>query len=628
MPLSDPASFPGTGKRGRRDIAGTRRADRAAFLMAITVGTVVLLATLWLAVIMIEPRLQRLEVASTDAAQTLASAVAEDFSQAVALGIPLARMRGVEPYLSTILRSEYLVSTVLVRGPSEEELFAVPAGTEEPAPSVRAQIMVDGKAVGTIIAGPSPQIAATAREHLLRSAIAAALLVGIVCGIIFRIALLERLNLPQARLGAAAGAVARGTFGEYTSPRAGTMVALGRSAGLLLGPIRREHRRLLALTDEVRALDTFGRVRTEIDAALAPLRAYSFDRPRAARSPTAANGLWWPFAALSVLFATRPLVASFAADRVDSLHLPLAIGGAVGASALGTIAGFGLAYALGGRGPKLTPLVSLLVAGVAIGVVAIVRDPYVFTALQFAAGLFGAIAVGTTFATEGAFVRLPWRAGIVLIGAASVGPTLGALIAEAAGRRLAFAAVGGLIVVVALAAAAGPPRRPATRRPRWGLPPAAAFGLVAAGFALATFIEIDFSARTLREDYAGLGFAAVVAGAVAFLPFALPGSPRRAYIVAGAALVLALFGAPFLENLPAIPAPGIAAVLGLALGLVARGAGSRAFGYGGASSLALGTLFAAANEAGTFVEPAHGTMVALGIAAAAFLGVIATVRRR
>ncbi|WMS42986.1 hypothetical protein RDV64_00875 [Acuticoccus sp. MNP-M23] len=613
---------------GQRDLAGARRADRAAFVLALSVGAVVLVATLWLATIMIQPRLQRLEVASTEAAQTLASAVAEDFAEAVALGIPLPQMRGVDDYLSAVLRSDNLVSAVLVLGAEEQRLFAVPARTAVPRPLVRAQIMVDDKAVGTIIAGPSPQIAETARLHLLRSAIAMALLVGLLSGILFRIALLERLNLPQARLGAAAGAVGRGTFGEFTPPRAGAMLALGRSAGLLLAPIRREYRRLVALTDEVRALDTFGRVRTEIDDALAPLAAYSFDRPRKGRMLSSANALWWPFAALAALFTPRALVASFAADRVDTVHVPLAIGSAVGANALGAIVGLAVAFALGGRAPKLTPLFSLLIAAAAIGVTAIVRDPYIFTALQCAAGLFGAIAVGSTFCTEGAFARLPWRAGIVLIGAAAVGPTLGALLAEAAGRRISFATVGVLTAIIALTAAAGPPRRRAARRPRWGLPLSTALGLVSASFAVVTWIDISFSAGAMREDYAGLGYVAVVTGAAAFLPFALSGPPQRAFSVGGAALVVALFAAALFAEPALLSTLGVAAVVGLSFGLAVRGAGSRAFGFGGATCLAAGTLLAGALEAGKFLVPALGSTLALAIAVAALVGVIATVRRR
>ncbi|MEM7768821.1 MAG: hypothetical protein AAF253_15310, partial [Pseudomonadota bacterium] len=118
-------------------------------------------------------------------------------------------------------------------------------------------------------------------------------------------------------------------------------------------------RRLTALADEVRALDTDARLRPTIDATVATLNDLVFDRPfRRHLSRSAA--LLVPFLLLAAFAATRPLVASFAADRVSGAAAEaLAAGLTIALHGFGALLGAALGLALRGRLPQ--PLILLVV---------------------------------------------------------------------------------------------------------------------------------------------------------------------------------------------------------------------------------------------------------------------------
>ena len=112
MPKSEPAPPPAIPAR-LRDLGGAKASDRRVLLIAIVLLAVFSAATLWVARAILEERVADVAVLAEEAAGTLANSVADDFGAAVALGIPLDKMRGVGPYLESALRSDTLVSEIV-----------------------------------------------------------------------------------------------------------------------------------------------------------------------------------------------------------------------------------------------------------------------------------------------------------------------------------------------------------------------------------------------------------------------------------------------------------------------------------------------------------------------------------
>jgi len=573
---------------GARDIGASHESDRIALAMGLAMALLFAAATLWLVRGPLETRVHEVEALSERAAATLASAVADDFAAAIALGIPLEKARGVVPYLESWLGSETLVSEVAILDPGGEVLYRVPAHARL-ARTVVTDIVVDGTPAGQVAVTPSSDIVERAKWHLGAVAIAVSLVLAVLIAVVLRLVALERVNLPQARLGASAAAAGRGVFADYTPPGSGPMRPHGQSAARLTSPLRRRYRQLMELTDEVRALDTSGRIASRIDAALAPLGALVFDRPYMPRPPEGGR-LWWPLAALATLLATRPLVASFAADRIGEDNIAAVfIAATFAAFALGGLLGLAVSRLGPLRGSKITSGFGMLCAGAAIGITVILRDPYHFIAAQFLAGFFGLAAVAAAFATNGAGRRRPWRGTLVLVAAIAIGMPVGALVAEAEGRRIAFATIGVVAMIVGLAAFAGRARRPRRLQGATPVPLDQLIAAAAATLAFVNFVEINLGAAVYRENYAGMALASALVGAFALLPAAALRRRIPVLAAAGAALAsLAILGAFF-----GIPAPAAAAALGLGLGALVAGLGAHALTGPTAIAIFCGVLLAA-----------------------------------
>ena len=587
MPKSDPAPPPAIPTR-LRDLGGAKASDRRAFAIAVVLALVFAIGTLWIARNIMEERIADVAIMAEEAAGTLANSVADDFAAAIAIGIPLDKVRGTAPYLESALQSDSLVSEIAVFDLEENALYRAPAHARLTG-RVRVPIVSEGKTYGTVMVTPSSQIVDRVRRHVRDIAIASALVLAIAVAVFLRLVALERINLPQARLAASTAAAARGVYADFTPPDAGPMRRIGQRGAHLTGPLRRNHRQLMELTDEVRALDTSGRLKARIETALAPLRDLVFDRPMAATSLSRGR-LWWPGAALMGLLATRPLVASFAADRVGPNELAtLFIAITLTAFALGGLLGLALARAPVLRGSKFVSAFGTVVAGIAIGITAVLRDPYHFIVAQFVAGLFGVWGVAAAFEVNGALRRLPWRGGLVLLGAIAIAMPSGALLAETEGRRLAFATVGVLTVLVGFAALAGPARRVRKRAPATSVPAEFLFAAAAVALAMSSFADVALSAAVFREDYAGLALAGALIGAGSLLPVAL--LPRRIGQLApfGALLATMALFATF-EGVP--PYAGAVAI-GLGLGGVCAGLGAKTLTGPSAAAFIGGLLLAA-----------------------------------
>lgn len=602
-------------------------AVRASNLVAATVGALVAALVFAVASAALLPRIDvafgTLEAASEDVALAVARAVAGDVSRAVDLGIPLEEMRGVEPYLEEVVAANPAIAAVGIAGPSGTVLYRsgdiAPAGAGK---VVRVALGEPGtgSAAGAVLVRPSGAEVTRARTHVVSATAAIALLAGLVAGVLVRIFRLERVDLPLARFVAGGRAVARGLFADFSPPPPGSPLRpLGTAAARLTSPVRRAHRRLLAVVDEVRALDTARTLAGRIEEALAPLSAYGFDRALRAR-PREVGLVWWPAAALASVEAARPLAASFAADRIGADPLAaVAVAAASGADSVGGILGVGAAVALRGRLSKPVTVVAMLTAAAALAAVSIQRDAEPFVFLVGISSFAVWLAAFSVLLCEGRVARRPFQAALVLLAAWAIGPAVGALLAEAEGRRMAFATIGGIAAIVAVASAFGAARRAPRRLPRHALSPAEAASLAATGLAVFAWMDIHLASRALLENYAALALHFALAGAAALLPFA---AGARLPASAGAAVAALAVAGPTLSN---VPDPLATTALGIGTGLVLLALGARALTPAAVSWLLAGGVLAAALPAiGYLVQPDD---LPLSAAAAAGLAAVAVLAR-
>lgn len=573
----------------------SRRSDRLAGIVGLSVTVVVLTFNALIALTALAPELERLRHASLEAAQALAISVADDVGRAVDLGIPLEEIYQAGEYLETTLTASPEASAIAIVDGTEHTLFRTGTTIADEADVVRTPILAGRQTVGAVLIAPSHDIVREALLHLVALGFAVALVAGCGVGVWFRIQRLERVDLPRARFIAGGRSVARGHFTDYSPPARGSPFRpLGLLAARLTNPVRRAHRTLLALADEVRALDTAGTHAHDIAKSVAPVATYRFEGARLS-AIAQVSGTWWIALAFAFGEATRALNANFAADRIGNNPLAdVAVGGAVGADALGSILGLLLALALKGRFAKGAIAVGLAVAGVGLGITFQLRDPVAFTAMQMLSGFGIWLALFSALCQRGTLTRLPWRAALIFLAAWATGPVIGGILAEAEGRRLAYATVGVGLLIMALLSLLVPsrPRLSQWARPRLGRP--AAIALFSVAIAIVSWADIHLAAILLREDYASLALNFALIGTGSLLPFAagLRTSPAMAV-----ALTLTALGA---VTLVAVPAVVVSITLGLGLGLAVSAA--RAGGFTGAGALALlaGALAAAVFEIASY----------------------------
>ncbi|WP_170134883.1 hypothetical protein [Acuticoccus kandeliae] len=603
----------------RAKLSGHLASTRRATIAALCVAAIVLASALVVLLPRFESAFSALDSSSDYVAAAISESVAGDFQRAIDLGIPLREMRGVGPYLDTILEANPSVASISILDPNERVLFAAgeTGGVYGDERQVRSAI-AQGRAVeGAVVVVPSRLMLERVRGHIIQSAIAVAIAASLFVGILLRLLLLERRDLPQARFVAGGRAVAHGVFADFTSPRPGPFQPLGQSAARLTVTLRRAHRRLQVVVDEVRALDITRALHERIDAALAPLAAFRFDRPFPHRQDDGL--LWWPLAALSAAMAVRPLVANFAGDRIgDDPIVALVVGGSVGAMAAGGLLGLALAWLVGGRYSKLATTIGTLIGAGAIGSIYLIRDYDYFIGALAIAGFGLWFAAFTVLLADGNFMRRPWHAALVLLAAAAIGPTVGALLAEAVGRRLAFLSIGGILVVIALASTAGAPRRVRPVRLAFALTASETLALAAATTALFTWTDIFIAGTALTENYATMAMHFAIIGAAAYVPFA---TDTRTAAATGAALAAAGVAAALLLDFPPVAASG---TIGLGFGLTLMRLGARGFGGSAAIVLLVGILIAAGAKAATYVVDISplGTS-AVGASALTLLAILA-----
>ena len=642
-----PVAGPRVSLRRGRYVSGSVASDRIAALAGLLTALFVGLASYVAVIVAMPPVLADLDVKSSDVAATVAQSVAADLSRAVGLGIPLGAMRGVDDYLSEILGFAPEVDGIAILDRQERLLFSSRSGDALlDRPHARAPIMApaggtgegeggtedgEGAAIGSVIAQASSATHAGVMRAIAASAATVALLAGILVGLAVRIVRLERVDLPTVRTAAMLHAAARGHFVIRGLTPAGVLPPVADALARAVTPIQLTYRRIQALVEEIKAVDGSAAVRQRVGDALGALEGLRLETRRGRLRHIGL--VWWPAAALTVIAATRPLIANFAYDRIgNDPFAEVAVAFAVTAETIGAILGVILATLLAGRWSKPATFAAMLMAAAAYAAVYVIRDYRVFTATVTFAAFCGWFAVWSVLATEGAGRRLPWRGAIVLLGAAAAGPMIGGLLAEAEGRRAAFATLGVLAALLAVASTAGAPRLPQRRRPvppALRLSPADVLALLAASLALFAWADVSLAGTVLRERYAEMALNFGLAGAASFVPvllrWRLPapagGLVAAAAVLAGAGLVpaAAAVGVDVLQ-------PAVSVLAGLGFGIVAFALGARAFVPSSAIAIGVGGVAAGALHAADMVQPGAGlALAAIAATALAGLAVLAAI---
>ncbi len=596
------------------------RGDRFAVIVGLAVGIAIALASAATLALIERTHHDDLALTTERVTRSIGSAVADTVGRAVGFGIPLRDLYGVDAYLEDIIRRNPEVAAIAIADDSGQTLFQVPP--EAPTgPQVSVQIPVGAVAVGLIVVTPSQRILDVVARTLAVTVLSASLFGALLAGILARAFATERIDLRQGRLVASLRALARGGFGDY-SPVGGDspLHTLGAALARRLAPVRREARQALALADEIRAVDFDSSLGPRVDEALAPIEGkIRFDATHPPGRRRTWKG-WWAVPLLLVGTSVHPLVPSFAFDRLDpGLLQSLEVSASVAAQFLGCAFGLLAALLLARGSPAATVGFGTLLAGAATAATAITRDPTVFLVLRFCAGLGLWAALWVVLLQPGFRLRRPWFWSLMVL-AALAGSGLGGLVAEALGRRDAFAAAGLGIVVLGLIVVALV-ERPHTV-PRLRLVPRPA-ELVAVGtsFAVAmTWLELALGTGDVRYNYAELGLHFCLAGVAAAGVFVARRTP-------GAAIGLLIAAAG-----PALGAlvPELAAIASLLVGLGGAMAlvavGGRVWAPEGAFAAVIGGVAGAAVAAGAAwfdVEPAIAAAI-VGVAGAAVTALLAT----
>lgn len=579
----------------RQHASMPRTSDRAALWFALIVALIVGIASTAIGLEIYAGRRAEVVAASRAVVRSVGAAVAQTVERAVGYGIPIDRLYRADAYLAQSMRASGEISAIILQDTGGRVVAG--AGAASQVEPVVVPVTVAGSDRGRLLLFPAYTIARQTRTTIVQMAIVVTVLAGLAAGILMRALLAETIDLRRARFAAAARRVARGYFGENTPPLWDSpMSALNVAAGTHLAAVRSEARAVAALADEIRAVDFDGTLAPRVARAIAPLGPLpAFQASVRQRFNTLWAG-WWALAVLALAGATRPLLASFAADRIDAgLFQAVQVAGSVALGAAGQLAGLLAALLVLRARPLAIALALALVAGALVWV----SDSRGFSPVLIARLLIGfgtGFAVWSLIALDGRFLRQPFRWALMLLAAEGAGPILGVLCDQMIGRRLTLEIAGVLAGVLAILALAL--RTRSTARLRLALPPHALRPLAALTLSTAAavaFMDGALSGGPVRDDLArvALGYA-LFGGGLAVLPLIRPGRRATAGLAALALLAAAALSAWF----PAGPLPLAPLPAGLALGAVATLAGGLTFTAAGGVALAGGALTGALALAG------------------------------
>ncbi|PSJ57699.1 hypothetical protein [Kumtagia ephedrae] len=501
-----------------------------------------------------------LEQATRTGAAAVGQAVAGQFAHALALGIPLAELPGVEPYLRRIAENSPQVEGMALLDADGRTISSTMQGTE----GTRFPISAGGTRATLVVAPETPLIDRAMRRVWIALA-ATALLAGAVAGGL--VAFVTRLHQEpaQRRFLADMRGIADGIFavqpsGVYRGPLADAARALAQC----VEGVRAARRNLVEAAATIRAIDFDGSLGRRVDVILQPIdRRYAFpETDDDASARTQGSSVAWRLALLFGLYAAAfPYVANFAIDRepegIAAAWAPvLPLLAELAAACLGALAG---ATRAGRNGGAL--LAFALLFGVCVGATYWCRDYGVFIALRCGAGLSAGFVAAALLCRYRLDIRPRELATLLIFAALFAAPLLAGLYGEAIGRRSGFLLLGIVTVVAApfIAVGMGASENGATARA------ASRFGR---GDVLLGMAVLPAAAMILVELPIGVGFDDYLSGggAIALLAAAALAAPALSPLACAAAML----AAAAVLHLP-VPYPGVSvfaacALLGLAAG--------------------------------------------------------------
>lgn len=539
----------------------SRRGLWAAWLVGATVLVLAAVSTLTVERVLFRSTGAELANKARATAATIAADIASDVRRAVDLGIPLHEMVGMDDYLEDVRASARDVGTVAVFA-GDIALFVSPTGDIPPRTFEAAVAPIPG---GEVRVAPGIFVPNKVMRAVDVVTLAVAIFASVTAALAVRLLLWRTSDLPVMRFAMAGKAVGRGVFADHRVPAEGPMRRAIAAAARVTSVVRRSYRQALAVADEVRALDTERRYRDALDHATAPLNPFLFDRPSAPIRPV--GGIGWVLVAGAFLTSRSALIATFASDRIGDEPLgSMVAGGTVAISAGAAAAGLAAGYWLAGRTPRIVPALMFVVGGVTLATQLTIRDPWPAALLEACTSFCLWAGFMALFHASGHTFRRPVAAGAVVLTLLALGPIIGALLAEAEGRRLAFATAGAVATVLGLTLTLG---KRLNRSPR-SHPPLSAIAvstLLVTGAVKTTWLVLELPLVSTREEYARLAFNLAIAALLTALCIGAPGGGRKSLRLASVVAALALAAGALFPGTPFLAS----AACGLALGLAARG---------------------------------------------------------
>lgn len=544
-----------------------RRSDWLSLVGGLVVMAIILLTGLVGRQIIERERTNEIRAATEQLLASVAETVASDVGRALGYGIPLDDIYGAEPYLEAVAAANSEVAGIALTDP-QGRVLAVGGALPTGAAGIERQVEVNGQVLAVIkVAATNSFTRQAARDRLL-ILLASAAIAGMLAALLLRLMLLEGTDLPLARLQSSLRSIGRGQFGDYTAyERRGPVLLLAASATRVIIPIRHGYRQLLAAAREITAVDLDHSAQPRLQGAMDLISTtYTFAGGDRSRRVHAWAG-WWLVAALLLGEAVRPLVGGFAADRAPGTSAePMRVALVFLAQSAAGAVGLVLAWRLRG-GPVLAGF-ALALCGLATLSVEWLYSGGLFLASRAGAALMLTLGAGTLALSGGVRLRRPWLGLATLIAVAGCGPSLGSLLGELLGRRLAYATLGGGLLLLGICLALT--QRSGHRGPWSGhaVGRRSVLALGAAALVVNGWLFGQLAAFPLRYDYALMALLLATLAAAAALA-ALPrwGLPNAlAVLLAAAGPGIGLLEHSLWSMILA------AAIAGIGLGFLWRGA--------------------------------------------------------
>ncbi len=476
-----------------------------------------------------------LEEATRTGAIAVGQAVAARFANAVALGIPLDEMPGVDAYLQRIVASSPQVEGLALLDGAGRTI----ASTQPNVTGTRFPVG-DGSVAALVVSPESPLLDAAVLQIRIALALAALLAGGLAGGMVAFHSSLRQAPARQ-RLMAELERIEGGDFDVApTTEDRGPLAEVARALSACLQRVQAARRGLLEAVATIRAIDFDGSLGRQVDAILRPIEErYRFPRTGEDAPPTfsAGDGAWRAALLVGLYFAAYPYVANFAIDREPAWPagpwipvVPLLAELAV------AVTGAWLASTRIGRGGFALTAACLVLAGCVAGTYWC-REYEPFLALRAGAGLAGGFAVAALLVHRPCMPTRRELATLLIFAALFAGPLASGIYAEAIGRRSGFLLLGlAILAATPLLVAGGgtaPLRATAGRIGRFDLHLALAT-LPAAAMAL-----VVLPGGIGYDDYMFTGAAVAVLGVVALA------APPMGQLGSGLALIVAALAVAF-----------------------------------------------------------------------------------